>query len=41
MSSFSTVEVYSINYVNTPQFGTITMTMSPARELQVSARLLF
>jgi hypothetical protein len=28
-------------FVNTPQFGTITMAMSPARELQVSARLSF
>jgi hypothetical protein len=28
-------------FVNTPQFGTITMAMTPARELQVSARLSF
>ena len=28
-------------YVNTPQFGTITMAMTPGRELQVSARLSF
>jgi hypothetical protein len=28
-------------FVNTPQFGTITMAMSPARELQISARLSF
>jgi hypothetical protein len=28
-------------FVNTPQFGTITMAMSPARELQLSARLSF
>jgi hypothetical protein len=28
-------------FVNTPQFGTVTMAMSPARELQVSARLSF
>jgi hypothetical protein len=28
-------------FVNTAQFGTITMAMSPARELQVSARLSF
>jgi len=28
-------------YVNTPQFGTITMAMTPGREMQVSARLSF
>jgi Carboxypeptidase regulatory-like domain len=28
-------------FVNTPQFGTITMAMSPPRQLQVSARLSF
>jgi hypothetical protein len=28
-------------FVNTPQFGTITMAMTPAREIQVSARLSF
>jgi hypothetical protein len=28
-------------YVNTPQFGTITMAMTPGREIQLSARLLF
>jgi hypothetical protein len=28
-------------FVNEPQFGTITMTMSPAREAQFSARLTF
>jgi hypothetical protein len=28
-------------YVNTPQFGTITMAMTPGRELQLSARLSF
>jgi hypothetical protein len=28
-------------FVNTPQFGTITMAMTPGRELQVSARLSF
>jgi hypothetical protein len=27
--------------VNTPQFGTITMAMTPGRELQLSARLSF
>jgi hypothetical protein len=26
-------------YVNTPQFGTITMAMTPGREMQLSARL--
>lgn len=26
-------------YVNTPQFGTITMTMKPGREIQIAARL--
>ena len=28
-------------FVNTPQFGTITMAMTPGRELQVSARMSF
>jgi hypothetical protein len=28
-------------YVNTPQFGTITMAMTPGREIQLSARLSF
>jgi hypothetical protein len=28
-------------FVNTPQFGTITMPMTPGREIQVSARLSF
>jgi Carboxypeptidase regulatory-like domain len=28
-------------FVNTPQFGTITMAMTPGREMQVSARLSF
>jgi hypothetical protein len=28
-------------FVNTPQFGTITMAMTPGRELQVSARVSF
>ncbi len=28
-------------YVNTPQFGTITMAMSPGREIQLSARVSF
>jgi hypothetical protein len=28
-------------YVNTPQFGTITMPMTPGREIQISARLSF
>ncbi len=28
-------------YVNTPQFGTITMAMTPGRELQMSARVSF
>ncbi len=28
-------------YVNTPQFGTITMPMTPGREIQLSARLSF
>jgi hypothetical protein len=28
-------------FVNTPQFGTITMAMSPPRQLQISARLSF
>jgi len=28
-------------FVNTPQFGTITMAMTPGRELQMSARLSF
>jgi hypothetical protein len=28
-------------FVNTPQFGTITMPMTPGRELQLSARLSF
>jgi len=28
-------------FVNTPQFGTITMAMTPSREVQVSARLSF
>jgi hypothetical protein len=28
-------------YVNTPQFGTITMAMTPEREIQLSARLSF
>ena len=30
-----------ISYVNTPQFGTITMAMTPGREIQLSARLSF
>jgi hypothetical protein len=29
------------SFVNTPQFGTITMAMTPGRELQLSARLSF
>jgi len=28
-------------FVNTPQFGTITMPMTPGRELQMSARVSF
>jgi hypothetical protein len=28
-------------YVNTPQFGTITMAMTPGREIQLSARVSF
>jgi hypothetical protein len=28
-------------FVNTPQFGTITMAMAPGREIQLSARLSF
>jgi hypothetical protein len=28
-------------YVNTPQFGTITMAMTPGRQMQISARLSF
>ena len=28
-------------FVNTPQFGTITMPMTPGREMQLSARILF
>jgi hypothetical protein len=28
-------------YVNTPQFGTITMAMTPGREMQLGARLSF
>jgi hypothetical protein len=28
-------------YVNEPQFGTITMAMTPGREMQLSARLSF
>jgi len=28
-------------FVNTPQFGTITMAMTPPRELQMSARVSF
>ena len=28
-------------YVNEPQFGTITMPMTPGREIQLSARLSF
>lgn len=28
-------------YVNEPQFGTETMTMTPGREMQLSARLFF
>jgi len=28
-------------FVNTPQFGTITMAMTPPRELQLSARVSF
>ena len=28
-------------YVNTPQFGTVTMAMTPGREIQLSARLSF
>jgi hypothetical protein len=28
-------------FVNTPQFGTITMAMTPGRELQMSARVSF
>jgi hypothetical protein len=28
-------------FVNTPQFGTITMAMTPGREMQVSARISF
>ena len=28
-------------FVNTPQFGTITMAMTPGREIQVSARVSF
>ena len=28
-------------YVNTPQFGTVTMAMTPGREIQLSARVSF
>ena len=28
-------------YVNEPQFGTITMAMTPGREIQMSARISF
>jgi len=28
-------------FVNTPQFGTITMAMTPGREIQLSARVSF
>jgi hypothetical protein len=28
-------------YVNEPQFGTITMAMTPGREIQLSARISF
>jgi hypothetical protein len=28
-------------FVNTPQFGTITMAMTPGRQIQLSARLSF
>jgi hypothetical protein len=28
-------------FVNTPQFGTITMAMTPGRQMQLSARLSF
>jgi hypothetical protein len=28
-------------FVNTPQFGTITMAMTPGREIQLGARLSF
>jgi hypothetical protein len=32
---------YHNNYVNTPQFGTITMAEGTGRELQVSGRINF
>ena len=41
-NALNTVNLGTPNrYVNTPQFGTITMPMTPGRELQVSARLSF
>jgi hypothetical protein len=41
-NALNTVNLGTPNrYVNTPQFGTITMAMTPGREIQVSARVSF
>ena len=41
-NALNTVNLGTPNrYVNEPQFGTDTMTMTPGRELQLSARLFF
>lgn len=41
-NALNTVNLGTPNrYVNTPQFGTITMPMTPGREIQLSARLSF
>lgn len=39
-NALNTVNLGTPNrYVNTPQFGTVTMPMTPGRELQLSARV--
>jgi hypothetical protein len=41
-NAFNKVNLGTPNrFVNTPQFGTITMAMTPGREIQLSARLSF
>jgi hypothetical protein len=41
-NSFNHTNLGSPNrYVNTPQFGSITMAMTPGREIQLSARFQF
>src|SRR5436305_903152 len=41
-NAFNNVNLGTANrFVNTPQFGTITMAMTPGREMQLSARLSF